>query len=56
MAPDLRVLVSSRLKTDFDNGEHYYQYQGREIWTPAVETDRLGELFLEWHRDEMFLT
>ena len=55
VAPDRRVLVSSRLKKDFDNGEHYYQYQGREIWTPPAMTDRPSKLFLEWHRDERFL-
>ncbi len=31
---DLRLRVSSRLKKDFDNGEHYYQYEGRELWSP----------------------
>jgi putative restriction endonuclease len=55
VAPDLRVVVSSRLKKDFNNGEHYYQYQGREIWTPSAESDRPSKLFLEWHRDELFL-
>jgi putative restriction endonuclease len=55
VASDLRVLVSSRLKKDFNNGEHYYQYQGREIWTPSAATDRPAKLFLEWHRDQVFL-
>jgi putative restriction endonuclease len=55
VAPDHRVLVSSRLKKDFNNGEHYYQYLGREIWTPPAMTDRPSKLFLEWHRDERFL-
>jgi putative restriction endonuclease len=53
VVPDLRLEVSSRLKKDFDNGEHYYQYQGREIWTPTA--DRPNKLFLEWHRDAVFL-
>jgi len=55
VTPEHRVLVSSRLKKDFNNGEHYYQYQGREIWTPSALTDRPSKLFLEWHRDERFL-
>jgi putative restriction endonuclease len=55
VTPDHRVLVSSRLKKDFNNGEHYYQYQGREIWTPSALTQRPSKLFLEWHRDERFL-
>jgi putative restriction endonuclease len=40
VAPDFRVLVSARLKKDFDNGEHYYQYREREICTPSAATDR----------------
>jgi putative restriction endonuclease len=55
VAPDLRVMVSSRLKKDFDNGEHYCQYQGREIWTPPAVTDRPSKVFLEFHRDSVFL-
>jgi putative restriction endonuclease len=55
VGPDFRVRVSSRLKKDFDNGEHYHQYRGQEIWTPRTATDRPGSLFLEWHRDEVFL-
>ena len=55
VTPEHRVLVSSRLKKDFNNGEHYYQYQGREIWTPSAAMDRPSKLFLEWHRDEVFL-
>jgi hypothetical protein len=31
-------MVSSRLKKDFDNGEHYYVFQGREIWIPTTVT------------------
>ena len=55
VAPDFRVLVSPRLKRDFDNGEHYYQYQGEKIWTPQTSTDRPAKSFLEWHRDEVLL-
>jgi putative restriction endonuclease len=55
VAPELRLMVSSRLKKDFDNGEHYYRYQGKEIWTPPAATDRPSKLFLEWHRDSVFL-
>jgi putative restriction endonuclease len=55
VAPDLRVMVSSRLKKDFDNGEHYYQYHGREVWTPAKEPDRPNKSVLEFHRDAVFL-
>lgn len=54
VAPDLKVLVSRRLKKDFDNGEHYYQFQNKEIWVPPRKSDRPNRQFLEWHADTVF--
>jgi putative restriction endonuclease len=51
---DHRVRVSNRLKRDFDNGEHYYQLNGSEIWLPRRADDRPNEEFLEWHARERF--
>jgi putative restriction endonuclease len=52
---DHRVRVSGRLKSDFDNGEHYKQFHGTEIWMPPREEDRPARGFLEWHSDAVFL-
>lgn len=51
---DYRFRVSRRLKTDFDNGEYYYQFQGAELWLPPGVEDRPKREFLEWHTDTVF--
>jgi putative restriction endonuclease len=51
---DHRFRVSSRLKTDFDNGEPYYPLEGRQIWLPKRLEERPAREFLEWHGDVMF--
>lgn len=55
VTPDYRFRVSSRLKTDFDNGEPYYPFDGREIWLPKKENLRPNRQLLERHADEVFL-
>ena len=51
---DHRVRVSRRLKTDFDNGEHYYRLEGSALWVPrSSEAQPRGDL-LEWHLDTVF--
>lgn len=54
VTPDHRVLVSRRLKTDFDNGEPYYPLAGSRIWLPGRDEDQPGRAFLEWHADTVF--
>ena len=54
VSPELRVLVSHRLKDDFHNGEHYRQFAGHTIWAPEDPTIRPRQEFLEWHRDTVF--
>jgi len=54
VTPDYVVRVSRRLKDDFDNGEHYYQLQGSQIWRPPREEDRPNRAFLEWHHGTVF--
>jgi putative restriction endonuclease len=55
VTPDRRVRVSGRLKRDFDNGEHYYQLAGTEIWLPRHLEDHPNREFLEWHGDSVYL-
>lgn len=54
VAPDLRVRVSRRLRTDFDNGEQYYRLNGSLLLLPRREVNRPAREFLEWHRDVRF--
>ncbi len=53
--PDLRFVVSDRVKTDFNNGNEYRQRHGTRLhippeadWAPSAEA-------LEWHRNNKFL-
>lgn len=55
ITPDHRFQVSRRLKDDFDNGEPYYNIQGRQIWVPQSHQNRPNSELLEWHGDEVFL-
>ena len=54
VTPDYEVRVSRKLKTDFDDGEHYYQLERGRIWTPARADDRPNRDFLAWHADTVF--
>jgi putative restriction endonuclease len=54
VSPELRVLVSRRLQTDFHNGEHYRQFAEHTIWVPDNPEIRPRQEFLEWHRDTVF--
>ncbi|MEB2285877.1 MAG: restriction endonuclease [Polyangiaceae bacterium UTPRO1] len=54
VTPEHRVRVSGRLKKDFDNGEHYYQLDGSELWVPQRSEDRPNREFLAWHADTVF--
>lgn len=46
--------VSSRLQDEFDNGEHYRQFEGETIWMPPRVEDRPRDDWLEWHGDVVF--
>ena len=55
VTPDYRLRVSARLKSDFDNGEHYYQFDGERIWMPPAREVQPSRDHLEWHSDKVFL-
>jgi putative restriction endonuclease len=52
---DHRFRVSRRLKSDFDNGEPYYPFDGQSIQLPLRTEDRPLQEYLEWHSDVKFL-
>jgi len=54
IAPNHRIHVSRRLKKDFDDGEHYYQLDGTQLWIPDRLEDRPNREFLAWHADTVF--
>lgn len=55
--PDFRLLVSPRLRREFENGEEFYERAASEepISVPTRLPDRPSRDFLEWHLDEVFL-
>lgn len=54
VTPKYRVRVSRKLKEDFDNGEHYYAFEGAGIWLPTSAELRPAQDLLQWHADEVF--
>jgi putative restriction endonuclease len=55
VTPDARFRVSRRLRTEFDNGEHYLAMDGSPVLLPARSEHRPSRENLEWHNDTMFL-
>lgn len=51
---DNGLLVSPRLRTEFGNGEQFYDMAGEQIALPAHKVDRPHRKFLEWHLDTVF--
>jgi putative restriction endonuclease len=50
-----RLVVSSRLKEEFDNGHSYYPFHGKELRLPADAILRPYPEFLAWHRETMYI-
>ncbi len=55
VGPDYQFRVSRRLREDFDNGEHYFQLRGTQIWVPPQASNQPSRELLEWHADIKFL-
>lgn len=54
VTPEHRVLVSRKLKEDFDNGEPYYRFHGTKIRLPDRAEEQPSRELLEWHADTVF--
>ncbi len=52
--PSYRIHVSSRLRSDFGNGEIYYPLENQEIRLPRSMDLQPNCEFLEWHSDVVF--
>ncbi|HEX3707213.1 MAG TPA: hypothetical protein VHV76_11335 [Mycobacteriales bacterium] len=53
--PQWRLMVSPRLRAEFDNGEEFYLKAGSEIALPDSRINRPAREFLEWHADARYL-
>ncbi len=54
ITPTMHVEVSSRIKTEFENGKDYYRHHGNPIRLPAKPADRPSPEFLEWHNNNVY--
>jgi putative restriction endonuclease len=55
VTPDHRAEVSSRIKTEFENGHEYYAAHGKIIAVPENPALRPDAEFLAWHNDKVYL-
>ncbi len=55
--PELKVLVSPRIKREFENGKDYYAYHGKELrFLPEKPEEKPSSEFLKWHNENRFLS
>jgi HNH endonuclease len=55
VSPEYRVLVSRRIKEEFENGREYYQHHGVKLKVlPHEQQDYPSAPFLEWHNEKIF--
>lgn len=54
VSPDLKFVVSQRLKQEFENGAVYYERHGRQIHLPSQVADRPAVELLRWHNENVF--
>lgn len=53
---DFNVLVSQRLKEEYENGREYYAYHGKQLQNiPQNPIDQPSKDYINWHLDEVYL-
>ena len=55
IGPDMRVVVSRRIREDYENGRDYYALADRPLSLPPDPLARPNPSFLDWHASERFL-
>ncbi len=51
---DKRIMVSRRIREEFENGRDYYQYEGKVVATPGDLAAAPAREFLEYHAGTIF--
>jgi len=51
---DRRVMVSSRIREEFENGRDYYQLEGRQVAAPSDPTALPSGEYLRYHFEHVF--
>jgi putative restriction endonuclease len=49
------MVVSDRVRTDFNNGNEYRRLHGRRLKLPPSSVLRPNPLRLKWHRENRFV-
>jgi hypothetical protein len=49
ISPDLKLIVSRRLRTDFSNSRRYYPLDGTSVRPPRAARDQVNREYLQWH-------
>ena len=56
VADDMKVVVSPRIREEFENGREYYKFQGAPLaFLPASRDERPSRRFLQWHSENRYL-
>jgi putative restriction endonuclease len=54
ITPQLHIEVSRRIKDEFDNGEYYFTFHGKEIHPPPAHLNHPSKEYLSWHNEKIF--
>lgn len=54
ITPQLSIEVSRRIKEEFENGEYYFTFHGKQVHMPRRLEDCPSSEFLSWHNEEVF--
>lgn len=51
----LKLVVSDRVRTDFNNGNEYRRLHGHQLALPIIDAHRPSAEHIRWHQNERFL-
>jgi len=55
VTPNYKIEVSRKIKGEFDNGKHYYSYNGNKLSVlPQLSDERPNLDFIKWHNENIF--
>ncbi|QJB70268.1 HNH endonuclease [Parasphingorhabdus halotolerans] len=52
---ELKLVVSDRVRTDFNNGNEYRRLHGSQLAVPEIEEGRPSLEHIQWHQNQCFL-
>jgi len=56
VTPRLHVVVSRKIKEEYENGRDYYALDGKALAVmPVVAKDQPSGQFLQWHNENVYL-